>query len=1127
MDIKALSIQVQAKGVQQAANALGSLAKNAAQLDPVLTRAKAGLDNISKISLGSTNLQINSTSESITRLRNTTKDFSNIGQGFKGLSNAMTSTASAVEKLVGSTAGLQAFNTQLQTLKETLSEMKGMSGVLTGIGQSAANASSRQAGGGGSRYPADEAEKYAKVQQRLIQNIEREAVITSQGKVAWLEMQAARKGVSEQAAPFIAQLKAQQTGLKQGEMSTRAYTAALRQVPAQFTDIATQLAGGQNPMLILLQQGGQLKDMFGGVGNAAKAAGGYLVTLLTNPVVLASAAVAALGYALYKTSVQLTAYESALITTNNYVGTSVGQFVALRNGLEGVNGTQSAVIDAFTEIAATGKITGAAVNDITAATVNFSRITGSEIEKVVAEYASLSKKPSEAIISLNEKYHFLTASIYAQIKALEDQGQTLKATELAQTTLAAAQEDMSKRLTENAGLVKRAWLSVKDTFSEVLYMIGRIGKEDDASSLVAINKQIDFLQSTMYTKSGKIIESVKREVSVLEERRAVIQKTVDEQNKQSERVAKETQDRETNLNAYRGILDLQTKSANQAQKSVRMENEIAAARKLYADAAKGDTTAQNLTKQYTLEQAISDIRERYKDKGQGASADRLAGLKAEQQAIELDIANLREFGSAYDKVTENAKKLFTINNQLADNRTDPKKRKDLLEEKALLEQITQVEQTRNNLIESAKGAQKWDEVRSKSIAATAGINDHIDALRAGEAETARMTATQKLLAQAEDEAAYSMDMMTRSAAANSVEVLRNQVAAESLAKAEQEVSKIKKETAVINEKGSASVESLIAKYKEEEASVSLSNQQREKRSALLEIEKQRAQSVAVLQAQLTQLSTQYTEESKLKTAAINEQITALNNQAAAQARVVAAQPDRKALEGSSVGQDALGAFNSFYDGLQTRQQLMADFFSQSYSTMSDALTNFTTTGKLDFKSFTASVLKMISEMMVKMLLLKAIQYGVNAFGGGVGVSTIGSQDFMGPVGTRVAAKGAYFTGSVAKFAKGGTFTNSIVSRPTPFKFANGGGFGDGLMGEAGPEAIMPLARGPNGKLGIQASGGGGNNITINVVVNSDGSSQTVTEGTSEQDGRALGDMIKQSVISIIMEQKRPGGVLAD
>jgi len=64
-------------------------------------------------------------------------------------------------------------------------------------------------------------------------------------------------------------------------MSAKATAAAMRGVPAQFTDIITSLQGGQAPMTVLLQQGGQLKDMFGGVGNAARALSTYVLGLVS------------------------------------------------------------------------------------------------------------------------------------------------------------------------------------------------------------------------------------------------------------------------------------------------------------------------------------------------------------------------------------------------------------------------------------------------------------------------------------------------------------------------------------------------------------------------------------------------------------------------------------------------------------------------------------------------------------------------------------------------------------------------------------------------------------------------------------------------------------------------------
>ena len=110
------------------------------------------------------------------------------------------------------------------------------------------------------------------------------------------------------------------------------------------------------------------------------------------------------------------------------------------------------------------------------------------------------------------------------------------------------------------------------------------------------------------------------------------------------------------------------------------------------------------------------------------------------------------------------------------------------------------------------------------------------------------------------------------------------------------------------------------------------------------------------------------------------------------------------------------------------------------------------------------------------------------------------------------AKGAAFDGGIVdKYAKGG-----VVNKPTIFPMANG----MGLMGEAGAEAILPLSRGANGKLGVQAQGGGIGNIVVNV----DASGSSV-EG-DQNAGQQLGRLIGAAVQSELIQQKRPGGLLA-
>jgi lambda family phage tail tape measure protein len=122
-----------------------------------------------------------------------------------------------------------------------------------------------------------------------------------------------------------------------------------------------------------------------------------------------------------------------------------------------------------------------------------------------------------------------------------------------------------------------------------------------------------------------------------------------------------------------------------------------------------------------------------------------------------------------------------------------------------------------------------------------------------------------------------------------------------------------------------------------------------------------------------------------------------------------------------------------------------------------------------FKSVADMFLEMAAQIIAKqmtMIILQTILKALGAVAGGGGGGTV-TNDFMNTEalkGFTPAANGATFANGIAKFANGG-----IVSSPTLFKFADGGTTRTGLMGEAGPEAIMPLKRGADGKLGVAAN----------------------------------------------------------
>ena len=178
---------------------------------------------------------------------------------------------------------------------------------------------------------------------------------------------------------------------------------------------------------------------------------------------------------------------------------------------------------------------------------------------------------------------------------------------------------------------------------------------------------------------------------------------------------------------------------------------------------------------------------------------------------------------------------------------------------------------------------------------------------------------------------------------------------------------------------------------------------------------------------------------------------------------------------------------------------------QAVSSFGDAFADFVVTGKASFADMTKSILQDLARIFARAALFKTLSLipGVGNFlglGAAKGAVTKGM--------TPVAKNG------IVPYAKGG-----LVTKPTLFQYKQGGVGSYGLMGEAGTEAIMPLRRGANGKLGVEASGGG----VSNVVVNVDASGSNV-QG-NQPNAKALGSAIGAAVQAELIKQKRPGGLL--
>ncbi|HHE9688834.1 TPA: phage tail tape measure protein, partial [Enterobacter kobei] len=191
--------------------------------------------------------------------------------------------------------------------------------------------------------------------------------------------------------------------------------------------------------------------------------------------------------------------------------------------------------------------------------------------------------------------------------------------------------------------------------------------------------------------------------------------------------------------------------------------------------------------------------------------------------------------------------------------------------------------------------------------------------------------------------------------------------------------------------------------------------------------------------------------------------------------------------------------------------------------------------KVSWKSWGISVLQIIEKVALQMAVVSAM--GGTSSGSGIFGSLIGSVgSFFGggagasaSTGTAVSSYGSNFQFN----AKGGVydspslsaFSNGIVRNPTMFAFAKGGA---GIMGEAGPEAIMPLTRAPDGSLGVRAVGGGGGQSVssapqVYITIDGNGNTQTQASPGLEQFGAEVGEFVDRRYKQNVMRDIRPGG----
>ncbi|EIP3815966.1 phage tail tape measure protein, partial [Escherichia coli] len=284
---------------------------------------------------------------------------------------------------------------------------------------------------------------------------------------------AVEQGLSRQA------LAAQKAGISVGQ-----YKAAMRTLPAQFTDIATQLAGGQNPWLILLQQGGQVKDSFGGMIPMFRGLAGA-ITLPMVGVTSLAVATGALAYAWYQGDSTLSAFNKTLVLSGNQSGLTADRMLTLSRAGQAAGLTFNQARESLAALVNAGVRGGEQFDAINQSVARFASASGVEVDKVAEAFGKLTTDSTSGLMAMARQFRNVTAEQIAYVAQLQRSGDEAGALQAANDIATKGFDEQTRRLKENMGTLETWADKTGKAFKSMWDAILDIGRPESSADMLA------------------------------------------------------------------------------------------------------------------------------------------------------------------------------------------------------------------------------------------------------------------------------------------------------------------------------------------------------------------------------------------------------------------------------------------------------------------------------------------------------------------------------------------------------------------------------------------------------------------------------------------------------------------
>ncbi len=273
-------------------------------------------------------------------------------------------------------------------------------------------------------------------------------------------------------------LAAQKAGISVGQ-----YKAAMRMLPAQFTDVATQLAGGQSPWLILLQQGGQVKDSFGGMIPMFRGLAGAITLPMVGATSLA-VATGALAYAWYQGNSTLSDFNKTLVLSGNQSGLTADRMLVLSRAGQAAGLTFNQTSESLSALVKAGVSGEAQIASISQSVARFSSASGVEVDKVAEAFGKLTTDPTSGLTAMARQFHNVTAEQIAYVAQLQRSGDESGALQAANEAATKGFDDQTRRLKENMGTLETWADRTARAFKSMWDAVLDIGRPDTAQEML-------------------------------------------------------------------------------------------------------------------------------------------------------------------------------------------------------------------------------------------------------------------------------------------------------------------------------------------------------------------------------------------------------------------------------------------------------------------------------------------------------------------------------------------------------------------------------------------------------------------------------------------------------------------